>query len=566
MSENTRKTKNKYVIMGVILVVIIAAMTTAAAYTAAVTGGNKILSGVHSGGIDLSDMTENDAQNALAEKSAEMREVIDFSCDDVQFSLTAEQIGIEPDFEMSAKQAYEYGRNGNIVSRIKAVFEAKFHKKYFGEVYKCDENLLLAAITENIGDKIVSVTPYKAEIGDNCLVVTNAVGGRETDKNGLLESVIKYASAQTDTPVQIVLRDVAPPDIDIDEFCAEYLREAADATYAEQDGGYVFTPEVRGVSFDRNEAEKIIEENRNNSEPYEIPAVITEPKVTVAELEDRFVSKVIAEYSTNYSSSDANRASNVALAASKINGVVLNPGEKFSFNTVVGPRTAATGFKIAHVYEGDRVVDGMGGGICQVSSTLYNAVVLADLKIVSRTNHSMPVGYVPLGRDATVSYGTIDFVFENNKTHPIKISAVTRNRNLTVSIMGASSDRVEVSIVTENAGYTPFATKEIPDSAMKVGERKIIKNGANGAIVNSYKVYKNNGVVTDKVFLAKSTYVAVTREVRVGTAPVAESAPVQNETPQQPGNTPEQTEKPDETVTEQVEPAPAEQADDEELS
>ncbi len=552
MNENTQKSnkqknrKNIYVVAGVILVVLIAALTTAAAYTAAVTGGDRILGGVYSDGVNLSGMTESDAESALAENAAQVRDVIDYVCDDVQFSVTAAQIGLEPDFEASAKQAYEYGRDGNIIERTKAVIGAKFAKKRFNTIYKCDENLLFAAIDDNIADKIVSVTPYSVEVGTDRLVVTNAVGGREPQTDGVVDKTIKYATHESDEPIEIVLRDVAAPEIDFDEFCSQYLRDAADATYTEQDGGYVFTPEVRGISFDKAEAKRIIEENRANSEPYEIPAVITEPKVTVAQLEDMFVSKTISEYSTSYASSDANRASNVALAASKINGKVLNPGERFSFNGVVGPRTAATGFKIAHVYEGDRVVDGMGGGICQVSSTLYNAVVLADLKIVSRTNHSMPVGYVPLGRDATVSYGTIDFVFENNKTHPIKITAVTSNRRLTVSVCGAASDRAEVDIITENAGYTPFATKEIPDSSMKVGEKKIVKNGTNGAIVNSYKVYKKNGVAVSKEFLAKSTYVAIAREVKVGTAPTGESAPVQNETPQTP-----QTPQPPQTEPEQ---------------
>lgn len=552
MNNNTQKSikqknrKNIYVITGVILVVLIAVFTTAAAYTATVTGGDRILDGVYADGVNLSGMTESDAQSALAANAAKMREVIDFVCDDVKFSVTAAQIGLEPDFEASAKQAYEYGRDGNAIERTKAVLGAKFGKKRFDIIYKCDENLLFAAIDDNIADKIVSVTPYSVEIGTDRLVVTNAVGGREPQTDGLVDKTTKYASHATDEPVEVVLHDVAASEIDFGEFCSRYLRSAADATYTEKDGGYVFTPEVRGISFDKAEAKKIIEENRANSKPYEIPAVITEPKVTVAQLEDMFVSKSISEYSTSYASSDANRASNVALAASKINGKVLNPGERFSFNGVVGPRTAATGFKIAHVYEGDRVVDGMGGGICQVSSTLYNAVVLADLKIISRKNHSMPVGYVPLGRDATVSYGTIDFVFENNKPHPIKISAVTNNRRLTVSVCGAASDKAEVDIITENAGYTPFATKEILDSGMKVGERKIVKNGTNGAIVNSYKVYKKNGVAVSKEFLAKSTYVAIAREVKVGTAPTAESAPVQNDTPQTP-----QTPQPPQTVPEQ---------------
>ena len=183
---------------------------------------------------------------------------------------------------------------------------------------------------------------------------------------------------------------------------------------------------------------------------------------------------------------------------------------------MVGPRTAATGFKMAHVYVGNEVVDGIGGGICQVSSTLYNAVVMSDLKIVSRTNHSMPVGYVPLGRDATVSYGSIDFVFENDKSYPISIKAAVNGLTLTISIVGTADMDYTVDFVSSTVSTLPFSTVNVEDETLKEGETKTISNGSNGYVANSYRVYKKDGKEYSRKFEAKSTYYPVPAKVAVG--------------------------------------------------
>ncbi|MFM7320890.1 MAG: VanW family protein, partial [Armatimonadota bacterium] len=156
---------------------------------------------------------------------------------------------------------------------------------------------------------------------------------------------------------------------------------------------------------------------------------------------------LLASYHTDYASSSANRKSNVALAASKIDGLLLAPGESFSYNKSVGPRVADQGWKLAHQFQDGQVVDGIGGGVCQVSSTLYNAVLLAGLKVEERHNHSMPVAYLDPGRDATVSYGALDFRFSNSTAGPIYVSADANGRRLTFRVYGddkTASRRIRV--------------------------------------------------------------------------------------------------------------------------
>ena len=141
----------------------------------------------------------------------------------------------------------------------------------------------------------------------------------------------------------------------------------------------------------------------------------------------------ICSYTTYYKTSQYNRTVNLTLATKAINGAVVQPGETFSFNNTVGPRTAARGYKVAIVYSGGKMVYGIGGGICQVSSTLYNTVLNGGFQVVERWQHSLPVSYVPSGKDATVSWGSADFRFKNNKSYAIKIVATASGGTLTVS-------------------------------------------------------------------------------------------------------------------------------------
>lgn len=535
MKESIPFFKNKYIIIATVAIVIIAVAAFFIAFGAVNLPKDTIAKGVTAGRINVSGCTKDEAVELINSSLAVAENTkIPFECDDIKFTLTASEIGLVCNADKMAEIAFNYAKDGNVFTNIINGYKAQIIGNDILPIYTCDNAMLYAAIDENLGEKVTPVTPYTVETAENKIIVTNSTGGSGVaEKNIELSIYTDLYNGVIDNTIKLTIAQISAAPIDIEEFISTYIRDAKDAQYSEQNGEYTFTPEIVGIEFDKQVATDIIEQNRNNTQPYEIPAKITNPDVTVKDLQSKFATDTLSTYSTNYASSDNNRASNVALAASKINGYVLNPGQRFSFNQVVGPRTSATGFKVAHVYEGDRVVDGMGGGICQVSSTLYNAVVLADLKIAYRLNHSMPVSYVPRGRDATVSYGTIDFVFENNKKYPVTISATTGGRVLTISIKGVNeSDGVTVDITTQNAGYTAFSTTEVIDETLKPGETKVVKEGSNGSIVNSYKVYKKDGAVIKSEFLARSTYIPITKVVHKG--------PDKNPADPQPEQLPEQ--------------------------
>lgn len=144
--------------------------------------------------------------------------------------------------------------------------------------------------------------------------------------------------------------------------------------------------------------------------------------------------EVIGSYTTYYNQNQTGRSENIRLAAKTIN-ITLEPGQEFKWSEVVGQATSAKGYKPAPIFVGNKVVQGTGGGVCQVSSTLYNAVLQANLKVTERHKHSLPVSYVPSGKDATVSYGSLDFRFINNKDYSIKIAATAGNGSVTVKIL-----------------------------------------------------------------------------------------------------------------------------------
>ena len=230
-----------------------------------------------------------------------------------------------------------------------------------------------------------------------------------------------------------------------------------------------------------------------------------------------------------------NRTKNVSLPARLVNGTVVMPVDRVSYNGVVGKRTYERGFVDATVYTGEGTEEGIGGGICQVSSTIYCAQLRADLKTVSRSNHSYTVVYVPLGQDATVVYGAIDYVFENSTNFPIKIVANANGGYLNVKILGTKIDKsqtVDVVSVTQSTVAKGEVQTETPD--LLVGQTEVKQEGQNGAVDNTYKVYYKNGIEQKREFVSKSTYRPMNKIILIGTGVEEETENTESE--QIPGN------------------------------
>jgi vancomycin resistance protein YoaR len=228
----------------------------------------------------------------------------------------------------------------------------------------------------------------------------------------------------------------------------------------------------------------------------------------------------IGSFSTTISKGTEGRYNNIKLAASKINGSLIYPGEVFSTNKALGDTTVANGYMLAPIILNGKLEDGIGGGVCQVSSTLYNAVIYSELEIVERQCHSRPVGYVDKGRDATLAWDYLDFKFKNSTEYPIYIESSVENNRVNVCIYGFESHMPNrklyfESVVTE----VIFAPEDniIEDPTLDVGARIYVSTPKEGYKVKVYKsIYEGNKLM-DKILLSTNTYKPTRGELKIGT-------------------------------------------------
>lgn len=311
-----------------------------------------------------------------------------------------------------------------------------------------------------------------------------------------------------------------------------------------------FVAGVNGVAVRQSELLSLVTDaiSKQSNAPIAIPYDEILPGVSQEELEASYVLRGTAN--TSFKTSNSNRKYNINKGAALINGTVLKPGETFSANTVLGPRTQSNGWKLAGAYVMGAVEEQYGGGVCQLSSTLYNAAVKADLQIVYRRNHSMPVGYVSRGLDATINTGTIDFQFRNNTDADIVIFARTVDTTLYMDIYGApfATDEYDEIRLSSEFVETVKPSGEMVitlDETKAPGYSEVVIERQNGSIYQSYKEYYKDGKLVRKEKLATSTYRAYAGETIVG--PEASPSPSPSVTPEA-SNTPAGTATPTPTA------------------
>ena len=303
----------------------------------------------------------------------------------------------------------------------------------------------------------------------------------------------------------------------------KFLAKKKDATIKRVDGKFVITKHVHGIAidFDAN-AEKLAEVFGNkdwNHKSVVFPMDYTLDKAKHTKKELSAIKDVLGTYTTSYAGSASGRCANVENGASLINGTVLYPGESFSVYSKVAPFTAANGYHLAGSYSNGQTVQTYGGGICQVSTTLYNAVLRAELNVTERLNHSMTDHYVPLSADAAISGTDKDLKFTNNLDHPIYIQGTAGGSSITFTIYGkeyrASNRKVEY--VSHTLSVRGPSEKVIKDNTMEEGKRVVESNGRTGYTARLWKVVYIDGKETKRTQVNSSSYMSTPSVVRVGT-------------------------------------------------
>ncbi len=264
-----------------------------------------------------------------------------------------------------------------------------------------------------------------------------------------------------------------------------------------------------------------------NLPPVHITVINVPPEHTLVEVKAMRLNGLVSQFTTRFDPSLVDRSYNVAVAAKALDNLLIAPGEVVSFNEIVGPRSQEAGYRSALIIIDNQFEEGMGGGVCQVSSTLYNTVLLANLEIVERKNHSLPVAYVPIGRDATVVYEAIDFKFRNNTEGFLYLKTEVGNGTLTMKMFGDAVNHPKVEIRSWVTETIPARVVYEDDEMLEVGEQLVKRKGVNGYRVKAERWVWRDGRV-EKQELPGSFYLPQNEVIAVGTreAPPPVVAPV----------------------------------------
>ena len=436
--------------------------------------------------IDVSNLTFDEALQKVKSNTLLDDCNLTLSCRGKSFTISGIDVGLTARVEETVDKAMRYGKTGNIfIDGFANALQVLFKHTVVPSA-NVNEQILRSKITEFGNIVYGELVEHQLEVGDGKIICTPGHTGFSGDTDIAYEQVKTSIENDSFSGIRVTLDSAPPKALTIEDIDAFAYANPQDAVFLIENNTVTVVPEIWGRYLDIEEAKQYVPQIYEGGDIVNIPFYSSEPTVKADELNAKLFNATLGSYATSYGGSSANRAANVANAAGKINDTVLAPGDVFSFNTTVGKRSTANGFYTAPEYANGQTVMGVGGGTCQVSTTLYNAVLYSDLSIVSRLNHMFAVGYAPLGQDATVTDSGIDFKFSNNTDYPIKIVATASGGRITVSILGTQRD-------------VPHTVKIQNETSQSEGNRT----------VRSYRlVYDPQGNLIRKDDLGKSYYMA----------------------------------------------------------
>ena len=554
-TKSPPKPKGKTALKAVVivsLVILLGSLTLLISLGIYVNSIDTIFPNVWVDGIKLSGLTVEEATRMLINmgyhESDVEEQVADFSAtvvfpDGESFSITSDEVSFalgsenevltqEEAANAAATKAFEFGRGG-------VVFESGFTyiQSLFGvtDLHVGSGDIIDEALedddmrlevdrhvrdiarehTKKFNEALVS-DAYRIE--NDTIIVTKGSSIAAANEDAVFEiardTLLTAMSEQSHLSVEYSPSSAEVVDIDLELLYSTVNREPVSSVYDPET--YSATESFDGVTFDISVARSLLDSAAGGAEVV-IPLLSTPPEMTQEELSSMLFRDVLGERTTNVAGT-SNRRSNVALAAELINGTVLNPGQLFSFNETVGNRTSARGFKPAGAFVSGRLVDEIGGGICQTSSTLYVSVLKSDLEVVSRREHGLTVSYLPLGQDATVAWGQIDFKFKNSSDYPIRIEIeMEENSQITARIIGTKLDDGYIIIESRHIGSTQYGIEEREDDTLEPGQRVVYHDGNTGHVAETFKLYydADDNLIREE-FIVRSTYRMQNRIILVG--------------------------------------------------
>lgn len=523
-----RRTDKKKSIVLIIIIAFIALMVVSASVFAYLTLQNEsVYKGVYVGGLDASGLSKQQLQAQLNVKydTPDNGTGITLKASDTEMPITFAELDLIYDIDSAIKNAYAVGRTGNIFNRMYDIAVACINGKSISVIQNFNEERINAFVNQFSVQVFKSVKEASLLLSDDKVVIRSGRHGEHFDKAEtvkLITDLIKNGKGGIVTPEVIVTK---PNGLNADDIYDQITSKPIDASYAVENNKLVLTPHSVGRDIDKGKLEEILKDlGQTEEKEHVLPVSIVMPSITSDTAASMIFKDELASTVTSFGTGTVNgqnRKFNMQLAVKTINQLILLPGEEFSFNKVVGPRDVEHGYKTAHVYIRGRIEDGIGGGICQVSTTMYSAVLAADLEVTERKNHSFTVGYVPLGQDATAFYGGTDFRFVNSTKWPIKLLSNVNGNKIHFSIMGTNENPGKTVIISNKIlSKTPHTVQTTEDPTLPIGTEKQTQEGLDGYVVETYKTIKADGKVISQKKLHTSKYNPCTQMLIVGTKPV----------------------------------------------
>lgn len=470
----------------------------------------KILNNVSVAGVNVGNMSRSEAKAAIRAATENTYTVQDMVIEfpDAQIRLSPGDTGAVLDINAAVDAAYDYGRVGTKEEKEQALAasmnaehpvallpylnlnldyirqQLDDYGKSFNSVYAPSSVTLDGQMPIlDAGDE--NFDPAAA--GQN-LIISMGNPGRYIDIDKAYARVLDaYSFNQFLVVVEMDEEETIPEEIDLDAIAAEFCSAAQDAVIDPET--YEVIMETYGYSFDMEKAQELLEASQYG-ETITLPMTMVAPEVLGGPIKETLFRDVLCEYQTEHTK-DERRNTNLTLACAAINGMVLDPGEEFDFNTVVGKRTAEKGYRYAAAYSSGKTVLDIGGGVCQVSSTLYYCTLIADLEIINRSPHSYISSYMPAGMDATVNWGGPDFTFKNSTNYPIRIEMWVADGYVHCKLIGTDEKDYYVEMEYEIIGYqTASSVVEVypPDNPEGYKDGEVIQTAYNGCTVRTYKL------------------------------------------------------------------------------
>ncbi|NLL39448.1 MAG: hypothetical protein GX254_07685 [Clostridiales bacterium] len=504
----------------------------------------KIYPNISAYGVELGGMTRQEAEDALkataSNKYSGAAVKVSFPAD-ITLTIEAEKAGLVIDAEKEALRLYSYGRGGSFITNTIDFISCFIIPKQLENdlISNLDEEYIKSQIAETTRLVNAMLLENALKIEEKRITIIKGASSILVDEEKILELIRDAFISGNYGTVEYVPSDEEPAEIDLNDLKKIIYVEPKNAEYDER---FDVSDHVVGVSFDEKMAQRRLD-TAGKGETVVIPLIFTEPEYTKEDLEAMLFRDLLSSKTTSLVANEI-RSKNVELSAKAVDETVILPGEVFSFNDTVGQRTAEKGYGAAPAYLNGEVVQEIGGGICQVSSTIYYCTLYADLEIVYRTGHLYTAGYLPHGMDATVSWGGPDFKFRNNTEYPIKIKAWRSGSELTVELYGTKVNETYVRMEYVDSEIIPYEVQYKEDLSIAPGETKVAQYGSNGYKVNTYRYrYNGDGTLISKTHEAYSYY-APRHEIRLVAPGELPSPPGEEETDLSPPE-PEPSESPE---------------------